>query len=281
MKKTHFLFTLLLLVSIGTSSAQNSFRVEKTGKGKPILMFPGFACTAEVFDGLIGELARDYEVHAFTFAGFGDVPPIPFPWLAQIKCDVEKYIEENNLKNPIVIGHSLGGTMGLWLASDTDIYATIIVIDALPAMGALMMPDYDSETIFYDNPYNAQVLSMDDEAFSAMATQSAVFMTTNLEKQHLIAKWIRNSDRKTYVYGYTDLLKLDLRDDLKDIKTPVFIYAATEPYGKEIVKSNYINQYQNLKEYNLKFAEGSTHFIMYDQPDWLRLQIQTVLSSNE
>ncbi len=280
MKKINLLI-VILLVSGFTSFGQNSFGIEKTGKGQPILLFPGFACTSDVFDNLKDELSKNYEVHAFTFAGFGDVPPISFPWLPQIKTDIENYIKTNNLKNPIIIGHSLGGTLGLWILSDSDAYSKLIVIDALPAMGALMMADYNSETIVYDNPYNDQVLAMDDESFRNMALQSATYMTSNTEKQQVIANWIIKSDRKTYVYGYTDLLKLDLRESLGDITTPVYILAATEPYGKQAAETNYRKQYENLKDYSLKFAEGSGHFIMYDQPEWLKIQIQTVLKSNE
>lgn len=281
MKKSHFLFSILFLVSIVTTSAQESFAVEKTGKGQPILLFPGFACTAAVYDGLKDELAKSYEVHAFTFAGFGGVPPISFPWLPQIKTAIENYVSENNLEKPIIIGHSLGGTLGLWLTSESDVYSKLIVIDALPAMGALMMADYNSDAIVYDNPYNNQVLAMDAEAFRNTAVQTAGYMTSNSDKQQVIADWILASDRKTYVYGYTDLLKLDLRDALSTIKTPVYILAATEPYGKETAAVNYKKQYQNLKDYSIKFADGSGHFIMYDQPEWLQTQIQTTLTSNE
>jgi pimeloyl-ACP methyl ester carboxylesterase len=281
MKKTHFLISIFLLASIVNSSAQKSFVVEKTGKGQPILLFPGFACTSDVFDGFKEELKQDHELHSFTFAGFGGIPPIGFPWLPQIKEEIEIYINDNNLQNPIIIGHSLGGTLGLWLLTDSDKYSKLIIIDALPAMGALMIPDYNSENIEYDNPYNSQVLEMDEEAFRNMAIQSALYMTKDSEKQQLIANWMMGSDRKTYVYGYTDLLKLDLRGDLKNINSPVFILAATEPYGKDVAESNYRKQYKNLKDYSLKFAEGSNHFIMYDQPEWLRRQIQSVLITNE
>lgn len=281
MKKTNLIFSLFLLLLVFNTSAQNSFQVEKTGKGQPILLFPGFACTHEVFDAIKEELSKNYELHAFTFAGFGGVPPISFPWLPQIKTDIEKYVKENNLKNPIIIGHSLGGTLGLWLTSESSEYSNLIVIDALPAMGALMMADYSSDAIVYDNPQNAQMLSMDKEAFANMATQYATFMTTNVEKQQTIADWMVASDRETYVYGYTDLLKLDLREALSKIKTPVHILGATHPYGKEAAEANYRKQYEKLQNYSLKFADGSGHFIMYDQPQWLMDQIQTALQTNE
>jgi len=44
---------------------------------------------------------------------------------------------------------------------------------------------------------------------------------------------------------------------------------------------NYKNQYQNLSDYKLHFAENSKHFIMYDQPVWLIDQIKMALNTNE
>lgn len=277
MKKINFLFALVLLAISFNAAGQTAFKVEKTGGGQAVLLLPGFACTHEVFDDLTVELSKNYEVHAFTFAGFGGVAPISFPWLPQIKTELENYVKEHHLDKPIIIGHSLGGTLGLWLASSSSVYSRLIVIDALPAMGALMIPDYKSESIAYDSPQNSQMLEMDTAAFRQMAIQSATYMTGNADARKLLVAWTVTADRKTYVYGYTDLLNLDLREALPGIHIPVCILAATSPYGKEAAEVNYRKQYEKLPDYSLKFAEGSRHFIMYDQPEWLMDEIQSNL----
>ena len=145
-------------------------------------------------------------------------------------------------------------------------------------MGALMFPDYNGENIVYETPYNTQVLEMDDIAFKKMAEQMAVSMSNTEEKHGQLLEWILQSDRKTYVYGFTDLLKLDLRKDLVKVNIPVTILAATQPYGKEIAEKNYREQYQNLNTYSLNFAEGAGHFIMFDSPEWFKDQIKSELS---
>ena len=125
----------------------------------------------------------------------------------------------------------------------------------------------------YESPWNKQMLEMKGEAFESMATQMAMGMTLNKEKQVQIKDWIIQSDRETYVYGYTDLLKLDLREDIAKIKIPVTVLAATHPYGLEMAKNTYQGQYKNLEGYNIEFAEGSAHFIMYDKPEWFKSKI--------
>ena len=275
--KTSILFTFLL-VSMLVNAQIDAFKVSIKGKGQPILLFPGFTCTGDVWESAVKELSINYECHIFTFAGFGDVAPIEKPWLPKIKDAVTSYVHSNNLKDPIIIGHSLGGTLGLWLTTEENHpYTKLIVVDALPSTGALMIPNFKSENITYDSPWNNQMLEMDTESFKTMATQIAGGMTLNTEKQKQIRDWMIASDRETYVYGYTDLLKLDLREAIAKINIPVSILGATHPYGLEGVKTTYTKQYQKLEDYNLEFAEGSAHFIMYDKPEWFLEKVTSYL----
>lgn len=135
----HILCISLLVCIIATIHAQKAFNVTVSGKGKPVLFLPGFGCTGELFSSAVKELARKYECHVFTFAGFGNVPAIDTPWLPTIREQLVAYVREKGLKNSIVVGHSLGGTMGLWLAAtETSLFKKIVVVDALPGMGALI-----------------------------------------------------------------------------------------------------------------------------------------------
>ncbi len=271
------LFFIGLLVGTQLLQSQNiAFEVTVTGKGAPVLLFPGFTCTGAVWDDTVAELSKNYECHVFTFAGFGKVPAIEKPWLPKIKEGIQTYIASTKLDKPTIIGHSLGGALGLWLASEGSNFKKVIVVDALPSVGALMMPNFKSENIVYDNPYNNQLLEMEGEAFEKMAIQMASGMCLTEEKRPQLVDWILKSDRATYVYGYTDLLKLDLREDIAKITIPVTVLAATHPYG-EMAKKTYEEQYKNLKKYDIMYAEGAAHFIMYDKPEWFLSQVKTEL----
>jgi len=279
MKTFKSILIFIFFISAFNISAQTkAFEVTVKGEGQPVLFFPGFTCTSEVWEDSVEELSKNYECHVFTFAGFGEVAPIEKPWLPKIKEAIIDYVNQQNLNNPIVIGHSLGGALGLWLATDENHpYSKLIIVDALPSTGALMMPNFNSENMVYESPWNKQMLEMDEPSFEKMASQMATGMTLNIQKQQQITDWILQADRETYVYGYTDLLKLDLREDIAKIDIPVTVLGATHPYGKEMAKSTYENQYKKLEKYTLEFAEGSAHFIMYDKPDWFLEKLQTHL----
>ena len=104
-------FALFFISSFSITAQDNPFKVEVFGKGEPILLFPGFACTGDVWEATVAELSKDYECHVFTFAGFGDVPAIEKPWLPKIKDELVKYISSNKLDNAVLLGHSLGGAL--------------------------------------------------------------------------------------------------------------------------------------------------------------------------
>lgn len=268
MKKQVVLFVLSMILIQSVSLAQQAFRVTVTGKGDPVLLFPGFACTGEVFDETVKELSRNYECHSFTFAGFGGVPPIGTPWLPQIREQVVAYVKAKKLNKPAIIGHSLGGSLGFWLAvTEPTLFRKLIAVDALPCNGAVMMPNYDASTIVYDNPYSKQMLQTDTATFRKQAQQQVGFMMLNKEKQARVVDWMMQADRTTYVYGYIDLLKLDLREQMDKVQIPVVVLAATHP-NKAMVETTYSQQLSKLSNKVVHYADGAAHFVMYDQPVW-------------
>ena len=278
MKTCIFIWLFVAILGSTNLFSQTSFKVIVKGKGNPVMLFPGFGCTGQVWDETVAQVSKTHKCYIFTFAGFGDAPAIKSPWFATIKSDLEKYIIENKLKRSILIGHSIGGTLSLWLASShPEWFEKIILVDALPASAALMIPNYKGEVIPYDNLQSKNMLNMSDADFQNSNNQSVQYMCNNKEKQKLIASWMNQSDRKTYVYGYIDMLNLDLRHDISKIKTPVTILAATNP-SLEIVTKTYKDQYKNLPAINILYAKNSAHFVMFDQPEWFLKQITEIIN---
>ena len=281
MKKI-ILFLVIFISSL--TQAQETHKlinVKVTGSGNPILLIPGFTVPGESWNATVTQLEQNYECHIVTIAGFGGMEPIEFPWLPKVNVAIHNYIQENKLENLTVIGHSLGGTIGTWLASrENNNVSKLILVDALPASGALMIPNYNPDHLVYDNPFSKQQLAMNAEEFEKMAENMARGMSLKADAQKRIKDWIIQADRKTYVYGYTDYLKLDLREDLKNITALVTIIAADQPYGKKMATQTYQNQYANLATYDLRVAENSAHFVMFDQPEWFMEQLQQILAAN-
>jgi len=270
----------LFVAGITLAYSQKAIYIEKEGKGNPILFLPGFTTPGSVWNETIAHLSGSFETHVISYAGFNGHAPIGTPWYTPLKEQLIAYIQKEKLKNLTVIGHSMGGNLATEIAVALPTQVTgLILVDALPCMRALMMPGVAAEGIQYDSPYNNRMLEMTDEAFAQVATMMAQNMTNNTSKMEEIANWSVIADRETYVYGYTDLLTLDLRPSLSEIQVNTLILGASFP-SKEMALSTFETQYSNLKNKTIALADDSKHFIMFDQPEWLYAQINTYLNRN-
>ncbi|MEW7280153.1 alpha/beta hydrolase [Aquimarina sp. 2201CG1-2-11] len=281
MKNIILFLAIFLSLTIQAQEDHQPIHVKVTGEGAPVMLIPGFAVPGDSWDTTVNQLEKKYECHVVTIAGFGGKEPISFPWLPKVNKALEDYINEQKLENLTIIGHSLGGTIATWLASkENNKLSKIILVDALPAAGAIMIPNFNPEHLVYDSPFNKQLLAMNEADFEKIAAGISQSMSLNQVSQQKIKNWMIKADRKTYAYGYTDYLKLDVRNYLKKITIPVTILAADKPFGKEMVTQTYKNQYANLSQYDLIIADNAAHFIMFDQPNWFIEQVQHILLAN-
>jgi pimeloyl-ACP methyl ester carboxylesterase len=266
--KTTLLF-LFLATAIPLASADTSaVHIDVSGSGTPILYLPGFATPGEVWEDMVN-LLPDHQAHVVTYAGFGGTAPVKMPWYEKIKTQLADYIRSNELTSLTLIGHSMGGNLALELgAMLPDHVGNIIIVDALPCMREVMMPGVPADALAYGSPYNDQMLAMDEAAQSAYLDQMTQGMISNAEDQQRVKDWMLQADRKTFVYGYVDLLKLDSRTVLPEIQAPVLILVAGQPFGEEAMK-NMEKQYESLAQKTVAFAAESKHYIMLDQPEWL------------
>lgn len=280
MRKSVVLFTLVCIFIVQLASAQQAITVQKSGAGAPIIFLPGFTTPGSVWDETIRHLDGTYESHTVSYAGFNGLAPIDFPWYDAVKQALIAYIQQEQLTQVTLIGHSMGGNLAVEVASALpDRISGLILLESLSCMRELMMPGVPASSLQYESPYNNQLLAMSDDDFKNMAAMMSQNMANDASKVELITGWTVAADRKTYVYGYTDLLKLDLRDQLSHINIPTLVIGSSFP-DKNAVASNLEKQYINLKQKEILIADDSKHFILFDQPEWMYTQINQYLQHN-
>ncbi|TSE11341.1 alpha/beta fold hydrolase [Aquimarina algiphila] len=278
MKTLKITIVLLAIVSLGFGQT-SAFKVKVVGKGTPVLFLPGFTTPGSIWEETVDHLTSKNEAHLISYAGFNGNQPIPMPWYDTIKKELITYIKTKNLTNVKIIGHSMGGNLATDLAAALpDTITSMIIVDPIPCMRELMMPGVPESNIQYESPYNKQILAMEEAQFKQTATMMAQNMTNKKEKVNTLIHWIMEADRKTYVYGYTDLLKLDLRKVLDKVTAKTLILGASFP-TVEIAKSNYEKQYATLANKTIEMASDSKHFIMFDQPEWFYAQVNAFLTN--
>lgn len=269
---------LITAVVAAAFAQNNAIRIKKEGKGTPILFLPGFTTPGAVWKETVNSLKGNYQSHLVSYAGFNGIAPIKMPWYETIKNETIQYISSEKLSDVIIIGHSMGGTLAIDIAAALpDKVKKIILVDALPCMRELMMPGVSADQIKYESPYNQQMLKQTPEVIAQSAKMMAQYMTMTKEKIDTLAKWSIEADRETFVYGYTDLLRLDLRDALANVKAKTLILGASFP-DEKIVTGTFEKQYAKLQNRELAIAPNSKHFVMFDQPEWFYDQVNSFLA---
>jgi hypothetical protein len=57
------------------------------------------------------------------------------------------------------------------------------------------------------------------------------------------------------------------------------IILASANHNKQMIEENFNKQYSKLKNKDIKYAESSAHFIMFDSFDWFIKEVSKALNS--
>jgi pimeloyl-ACP methyl ester carboxylesterase len=269
-----FLHTIMLaIVFFPQPVLSNSFEVQVTGKGAPLILIPGLGCSAEIWNGTVNRFKEEYECHVLTLAGFAGVAPIQSDWfLDQVKNDLAFYIREKKLDKPVIFGHGLGGFLALWLASaEPDIAGKLIIVDALPYLPAVFYPTATPET---SAPFARQLKNriMSQPNVTFREGQQAYFkvLITDSAAAVNVATQAALSDQATFANASYELQTIDLRTEIEKITCPVLVFASWIAYAPgqshESMTEVFKTQYFLLRDYRLIVTDKARHFVMLDDP---------------
>lgn len=261
-------------VSAAQQQPYACFEVKVIGQGPAVILIPGVASSGDVWQSTAEVLQANYQLHIVTLAGFAGVAPIPMQswgegYLATQQQAILRYISEQQLDKPVIIGHSLGGFLALALAANSpEQIGAAINVDGLPALGALFAANQANNS--GDNQQS-------QGGFDPMAM--AKNMANNEQWQQRIVADMYRSDGMTAGRVMGELIRADLRPQLANIRVPVLTLGALQhgaPYSTpEQVQANYEQQLANApaQYHRFAFARDAKHFIMADAPEWLNQQI--------
>ncbi|MEO6583052.1 MAG: alpha/beta hydrolase [Ferruginibacter sp.] len=278
--------TILLIVIATLSltmghSQQKAFSVEIKGKGQPIILIPGYSCSGDVWKETVQHLAGNYECHVLTLAGFAGVPAIDTPILQTVRDEIINYTMRNKLNKPMIIGHSLGSFMGLWVSSTApELFGKLICVDGMPFLSALGNPAANADSLKKNPIYNPESVvknfeNLPDAGFIDNTAKAMLYQVTDTARARQIATWQYLSNRKTLGLTLIELATTDLRKDIAKIQQPILVLGSKYS-TKEISYKLIGEQFTNAKQATIDVAD-SKHFIMYDQPEWFYSKIDTFL----
>jgi pimeloyl-ACP methyl ester carboxylesterase len=282
--------------SVSASATATSFRVQVVGQGRPMILIPGLMSSGDTWKSTVARYQDRFRCHVLTLAGFAGVPPIKEPLLATVRRELVDYIRAQKLDRPVIVGHSLGGTLALAIAADyPDLVGSLVIVDSLPFLaGAQMQAKTLEEAKAGIAAMRVYMSTQTPEQFQAYvkAGTATEFMVTKPADHETIKQWGLGSDQQTVANAMADLMGIDVRMDIAKIGAPTLVLGSwaglheqLKKYGMALSRADVIRtfeeQFAKLPKLHFAIAESARHFIMFDDPQWFFAQLDAFLSNPE
>jgi len=236
--------------------APSRFSVELRGRGRDVLMIPGLMSRRHIWDAAV-RATPGYRYHLLQVGGFageavrgngsGRI-------LAPLAEEISAYIEANGLNRPAIVGHSMGGTLGMMLASRYPArVGRLMVVDMLPRPTALYGGTAGSNLAgmldgLIDNDHARRAISGLIAAFSPPEDDGG-------------------SNADVVARAMHDLGRIDLTGELGNIRAPLtVVYAAPDARTRATADTAFRNAYRGARGAQLVRMDNAGHLIMADQP---------------
>lgn len=252
-----------------------SLLVQRIGdRGTPVILVPGLASGAWVWQGTVKRLKDAHVVYVVTLAGFDGRPAVSGDLMKQALLSLKGLILTQKLVRPVLIGHSLGGVLSLALAqNEPGLVSGVISIDGLPvfpgtdAMSAAQRPAM-VESI------KSGMTGLNHEQFASQQQQymrSVGVIDPKVADQ--LAKLSSKSDPAATAEYMAETLMIDLRPNLGKITVPVLLispYNAPDGARLKMSEAGKTAYYRSLMagapKVEVVSISPARHFAMFDQP---------------
>jgi pimeloyl-ACP methyl ester carboxylesterase len=277
---------LMVMFKIVNVSATDLISTRVVGKGEPMILIHGMACAPEVWDEFVERYKDKNELHLVRIKGFGnDEKGEADHYLEEVKNELIAYVKDNNLQKPILIGHSMGGFLGLWAAAEaSDLFGKIVSVDGVPYFPVLVMPGITPETAkAVSSQMTSAMANMEPAAAKANQEMMIASMIATEAKRPKVVEMGIKSNPAVLGQAYGEMYTTDIRPMMEKITVPVLVFgswAAYEPYGstKQSVEKNMEDQLKGISNHKLLVAERAYHFVFYDEPEWFYSELDKFLN---
>jgi pimeloyl-ACP methyl ester carboxylesterase len=275
----------LLAPAFSQTFEAGALRVEKHGAGPAVILIPGLASGPWVWRDTAPRLARNHTVYLLTLPGFDGREPRAGATLESLQSDLLGLLEKEKLRRPVLVGHSLGGTLSLaFAAAHPDRIAGVVAVDGLPVFPGT--ENANDRKALADST-RAQFGSQSREQFAAgqLMYMRAIGTTSESVAQELAPLAARSDVGATADFA-AQLMALDLRPMLSAIRVPVTVIS---PFNApdfarmgmdEAGKTGYYRSLlQGVARLEVVSIAPARHFVMFDQPEKFSAALDQALAN--
>jgi pimeloyl-ACP methyl ester carboxylesterase len=267
-------------------------KVSVRGEGRPVIMIPGLNSAGATWDETCEKLQRAgiqcHIVQLPGFAGHSPVAKVGDGWLVSMSDRLLAYVGSRNLKKPVVMGHSLGGEVGMLMAiKDPAKVERLVIVDSLPFFAAIQAPSATSEQMKpMADGMRTSMLNSPVEEYNKRLKANLMGMTRDAKRVERLTEWGIASDRATTAQAMYEIFTTDLRDELKKLRQPTLVLGAWAAYAqfgstKDSVRKTFTDQYAKLDGVRIELSEKGYHFLMWDDQDWVVANVKEFVGKSD
>lgn len=225
------------------------------GSGTPVLLLHGWGSSSDVYRGIINTLKDRCRLIAPDFPGCGKSDIMDSPWTLQNYCDfVLEFLNKLGIENPIMIGHSHGGRVTLYMTASGMLNPSKIVL--LDAAG--LIPKKSFKQKFRAKSFKAikTVLSLPVvKNFSAGLLDKA-------RKHYGSADY--NAAPEVLRHTLVSLVNTDIRELLPNIKCPSLLIWGENDTATPLEDAKTMEKL--IPDAGLCVIKGTGHFSFCERP---------------
>jgi N-formylmaleamate deformylase len=272
------LFVCLLALQILTARLTHdySFSVEKSGQGPALILIPGLYCSGDVWKETVAHYKDHYTCYSLTLPGFAGRSPIHADTLlTAIARDIARFIVDNHLQKPLIVGHSLGGWVALDVAVENPgLLGGVVCVSSGPFLPALAMGDISMDSARRTGAMiKGYMVGQTPERIRQ--GQQYVLPTMIRDTTHIneVMNMAIHSDPATQGEVMYELFANDLRPSLNKIQCPVLAlgdWSSYKNYGvtRDKTMERYQQEFAKAPRVSIRLNDDAKHFIMLDEPAW-------------
>ncbi len=212
--------------------------VDYGSKKNPIVLLHGWGQNIEMMKALGDQFQKNHRVIILDLPGFGQSSEPKYPWLLDDYVDLlEQLFEELKVNNPIIIGHSFGGKLGLLFASRNKV----------------------AKLICLASPYKRNIKK---ESLKVKVLKFAKKIPVLNKLESFAKKHIGSTDYKNASEMMRDILvnhvNCDITEDVKKITCPTLLIWGT--MDMQVSVDDAVELEKLIKDCGLVTYEGCTHY---------------------
>jgi pimeloyl-ACP methyl ester carboxylesterase len=265
--------------------ASDRITVRTEGSGPDVVLIPGLNSSPRVWAETV-KAVPGYRYHLVQVSGFAGQPKggnTEGPVAAPVAEEIDRYIKEAGLTRPAVIGHSMGGTMGMMLAArHPGDLSRLMVVDMVPFLGMFFGgPGATAATIGpVADRVEAGMRAATPEERSKRAVDTINSMVNTESMRAAGIDDSLRSDADVGTRAYRELIVTDLGPELPKIAVPVtvlYVQPKYVPIPAAQFDAVYKGAFAPVGKLTLKRIPDSAHFVMWDQPGRFQAEVREFL----